>query len=333
MNFISKDNKIVIFGATGMAGSAISRSLKKNGYKNIVEPSRQQVNLLNFSEVKNWFEFANPEVVIIAAAKVGGIHANNNYAADFILENLKIQNNIIEIAWKNNVKKLLFLGSSCIYPKFSKQPIIEEELLKSDLEPTNQWYAIAKISGIKLCEALKRQYDFNAISLMPTNLYGPGDNYHPQNSHVLPSLIRRFHEAKLRKKKEVICWGDGSPLREFLHVDDLGDACVFALEKWDLNQKESPKNKNGDILHFLNVGTGKDISIKDLSELIMRLIGYEGQIKWDLNKPNGTPKKQLNVERINSLGWYSKISLESGLEDTIKDYIDQFKDDPTEIRL
>jgi len=333
MNFISKDNKIVIFGATGMAGSAISRSLRKNGYKNIVEPSRQQVDLLNFSEVKNWFEVEKPEVVVIAAAKVGGIHANNNYAADFILENLKIQNNIIEIAWKNNVKKLLFLGSSCIYPKFSKQPIIEEELLKSDLEPTNQWYAIAKISGIKLCEALKRQYDFNAISLMPTNLYGPGDNYHPQNSHVLPSLIRRFHEAKLRKKKEVICWGDGSPLREFLHVDDLGDACVFALEKWDLNQKESPKNKNGDILHFLNVGTGKDISIKDLSELIMRLIGYEGQIKWDLNKPNGTPKKQLNVERINSLGWYSKISLESGLEDTIKYYIDQFKDDPTEIRL
>ena len=333
MNFISKDNKIVIFGATGMAGSAISRSLRKNGYKNIVEPSRQQVDLLNFSEVKNWFEVEKPEVVVIAAAKVGGIHANNNYAADFILENLKIQNNIIEIAWKNNVKKLLFLGSSCIYPKFSKQPIIEEELLKSDLEPTNQWYAIAKISGIKLCEALKRQYDFNAISLMPTNLYGPGDNYHPQNSHVLPSLIRRFHEAKLRKKKEVICWGDGSPLREFLHVDDLGDACVFALEKWDLNQKESPKNKNGDILHFLNVGTGKDISIKDLSELIMRLIGYEGQIKWDLNKPNGTPKKQLNVERINSLGWYSKISLESGLEDTIKYYIDQFKDNPTEIRL
>ena len=333
MNFISKDNKIVIFGATGMAGSAISRSLRKNGYKNIVEPSRQQVDLLNFSEVKNWFEVEKPEVVVIAAAKVGGIHANNNYAADFILENLKIQNNIIEIAWKNNVKKLLFLGSSCIYPKFSKQPIIEEELLKSDLEPTNQWYAIAKISGIKLCEALKRQYDFNAISLMPTNLYGPGDNYHPQNSHVLPSLIRRFHEAKLRKKKEVICWGDGSPLREFLHVDDLGDACVFALEKWDLNQKESPKNKNGDILHFLNVGTGKDISIRDLSELIMRLIGYEGEIKWDLNKPNGTPKKQLNVERINSLGWYSKISLESGLEDTIKYYIDQFKDNPTEIRL
>ena len=324
MNFISKDNKIVIFGATGMAGSAISRSLKKNGYKKIVEPSRQQVNLLNFSEVKNWFEFAKPEVVIIAAAKVGGIYANNNYAADFILENLKIQNNIIEIAWNNNVKKLLFLGSSCIYPKFSKQPIIEEELLKSDLEPTNQWYAIAKISGIKLCEALKRQYGFNAISLMPTNLYGPGDNYHPQNSHVLPSLIRRFHEAKLRKKKEVICWGDGSPLREFLHVDDLGDACVFALEKWDTNQKESPKNKNGDILHYLNVGTGKDISIKDLSELIMRLIGYEGQIKWDLNKPNGTPKKQLDVSRMNNLGWRSKISLEKGLKETIKNFQDSY---------
>ena len=333
MNLISKDNKIVVFGAKGMAGSAISRSLKKNGYINILEPSRRQVDLLNFSEVKNWFEVAKPEIVIIAAAKVGGIFANNNYSADFILENLKIQNNIIEIAWKKNVKKLLFLGSSCIYPKFSKQPIIEEELLTSDLEPTNQWYAIAKISGIKLCEALKRQYGFNAVSLMPTNLYGPGDNYHPDNSHVLPSLIRRFHEAKLSKKKEVICWGDGSPLREFLHVDDLGDACVFALEKWDLNQKEAPKNKNGEILPFLNVGTGKDISIKDLTKLIKRLTDYEGKVKWDLTKPNGTPKKQLDVKRINSLGWYSKISLESGLKDTINNFIEKFKDNPADIRF
>ena len=200
MNLISKDDKFALFGSKGMAGSAISRSLKKNGYLRLLEPPRKELDLLNLSEVKNWFEVSKPEVVIIAAAKVGGIFANDNYPADFILENLKIQNNIIETAWKNDVKKLLFLGSSCIYPKFSNQPIIEEELLTGELEPTNQWYAIAKITGIKLCEALKKQYDFNAISLMPTNLYGPGDNYHNKNSHVLPSLIRRFHEAKIRKK-------------------------------------------------------------------------------------------------------------------------------------
>ncbi len=333
MNLISKDDKFALFGSKGMAGKAISRSLKKNGYLRILEPLRQELDLLNLSEVKNWFEVSKPEIVIIAAAKVGGIFANDNYPADFILENLKIQNNIIETAWKNDVKKLLFLGSSCIYPKFSNQPIIEEELLTGDLEPTNQWYAIAKIAGIKLCEALQKQYDFNAISLMPTNLYGPGDNYHNKNSHVLPSLIRRFHEAKILKEKEVICWGDGTPLREFLHVDDLGDACVFALEKWDLNQKDAPKNKKGEPLPFLNVGTGKDISIKDLSKIIKNIIGFDGEVKWDISKPNGTPKKQLDVERINSLGWHSKIPLEVGLKDTIINFREKITGNVTDIRL
>ena len=241
MNLKCKNQKIVIFGSKGMAGSAIQRSLYKNGYSEILVPTRKTLNLLESNDVKKWFSENKPEVVILAAAKVGGIHANSTYPANFILENLKIQTNLIEIAWRRNVRKLLFLGSSCIYPKFAKQPITEEELLKGYLEPTNQWYAIAKIAGIKLCEALKKQYNFNAISLMPTNLYGPGDNYHPTNSHVLPSLIRRFIEAKIKKQKKVICWGSGTPLREFLHVDDLGRACVFVLEKWDQDNENAPK--------------------------------------------------------------------------------------------
>ena len=323
MNFISAGNKFVVFGSNGMAGSAICRALKKNGYKKILQPPREELDLANYSEVQNWFKSNNPEVVIIAAAKVGGIYANNKYPADFILENLKIQNNIIEIAWREKVKKLLFLGSSCIYPKFAKQPITEEQLLKGELEPTNQWYAIAKISGIKLCEALYKQYGFNAISLMPTNLYGPGDNYHPDNSHVLPSLIRRFCEAKKKGQKEVICWGTGSPLREFLHVDDLGDACVFALENWDLNAKNAPKDKNKSLLPFLNVGTGLDISIRDLAYLVADFVGYNGLITWDVSKPDGTPKKQLDVKKINSIGWRSKISLKKGLRDTIDQYMEE----------
>ena len=264
MELISNFDKVVVFGSTGLAGSAICRFLIKSGYKKILKPNREELNLLNFEEVKKWFDFKRPDIVIIAAAKVGGIHANDIYSADYILENLKIQNNIIENAWKHGVKKLLFLGSSCIYPKFAKQPISEEELLTSSLETSNQWYAIAKISGIKLCEALKKQYNFNAISLMPTNLYGPGDNYHPENSHVLASLIRRFCEAKFRNQKEVICWGTGSAFREFLHVDDLASACIFALEKWDQDSADAPKDINNKPIRFLNVGTGSDISIKDL---------------------------------------------------------------------
>ncbi len=320
MNFISADNKFVVFGSNGMVGSAICRALKKNGYEKIMQPVRKELNLLNYSEVHEWFKLHKPEIVIIAAAKVGGIYANNEYPADFILENLKIQNNIIEIAWRENIKKLLFLGSSCIYPKFAKQPISEEQLLTSELEPTNQWYAIAKISGIKLCEALKKQYNFNALSLMPTNLYGPGDNYHTYNSHVLPSFIRRFCEAKINDQKEVICWGSGSPLREFLHVDDLGNACVFALEKWDLDATNAPKDKNGSPLPFLNVGTGKDISIRELANLVADFVDFKGKIIWDSSKPDGTPKKQLDVKRINSIGWESQISLEKGLRETIKIY-------------
>lgn len=318
MNLISTDFKVAVFGSNGMAGGAICRALIKSGYKKILKPKRRELNLLNFDEVKKWFDFKCPDIVIIAAAKVGGIHANDVYCADFILENLKIQTNIIENAWRHDVKKLLFLGSSCIYPKFAKQPISEEELLTSSLETSNQWYAVAKISGIKLCEAFKKQYNFNAISLMPTNLYGPGDNYHPENSHVLASLIRRFCEAKLRNQKEVICWGTGSAFREFLHVDDLASACIFAIEKWDQDSSNAPKDINNNSLRFLNVGTGKDISIKELANLIAKIVGFQGSIVWDTSKPDGTPKKQLNVNRINKLGWKSQISLEQGLKETIK---------------
>ena len=324
MELISNFDKVVVFGSSGLAGSAICRYLIKSGYKKILKPNRKELNLLNFDEVKKWFHFKRPDVVIIAAAKVGGIHANDIYSADFILENLKIQNNIIENAWKHDVKKLLFLGSSCIYPKFAKQPISEEELLTSSLETSNQWYAIAKISGIKLCEALKKQYNFNAISLMPTNLYGPGDNYHPENSHVLASLIRRFCVAKFKNQKEVICWGTGSALREFLHVDDLASACIFALEKWDQDSSNAPKDINNNPLRFLNIGTGKDISINELANLISQIVGFNGKIIWDSSKPDGTPKKQLDVSRINNLGWRSKISLEKGLKETIKNFQDNY---------
>lgn len=321
MNLISTNQKIVIFGANGMVGSAINRLLIKRGYTKIFAPPKNKLNLLNINEVKNWFLINKPDVVIIAAAKVGGIYANDKYPADFILENIKIQTNIIETSWKNNVKKLLFLGSSCIYPKFASQPIIEEELLNGQLEKTNQWYALAKISGIKLCQALNIQYKFNAISLMPTNLYGPGDNYDEDNSHVLPGLIKRFYEAKINCDEKVLCWGTGTPLREFLHVDDLAEASLFALEKWDLNNLSSSKDINGEVLTYLNVGTGKDITIKKLAYLVSELIGYKGKIIWDHSKPDGTPKKQLNISRLEKLGWMPKISLEKGLKQTIDAYV------------
>ncbi len=320
MKLISQDQKIVVFGSNGMVGSAIIRKLKENEYLNILAPKRGDLNLLESNAVENWFNQNKPEVVVIAAAKVGGIFANNKYPADFILENLKIQINIIETAWKKNIKKLLFLGSSCIYPKYSSQPIKEEELLKGYLEPTNEPYAIAKIAGLKLCQALNTQYNFNAISLMPTNLYGPGDNYHRENSHVLPSLIRRFYEAKEGNDNLVLCWGTGNPKREFLHVDDLADACLFALEHWDLNNDLSPKDINGMTLPYLNVGTGIEISIRELANLIAEITGYKGNISWDDSKPDGTPKKKLDISRINSLGWQHKIKFEDGLRNTIKLY-------------
>ena len=308
-----------------MVGSAILRSLRKSGYSEIFSPSRKDLDLFDSEAVKKWFKKNKPEIVIIAAAKVGGIIANNKYPADFILENLKIQTNIIETSFENGIKKLLFLGSSCIYPKYSSQPIREEELLNNSLEPTNQWYAIAKIAGIKLCEALFLQHDFNAICLMPTNLYGPGDNYDLETSHVIASLIRRFYEAKITNQKEVLCWGSGTPLREFLHVDDLAEASKFVLENWDIKNANAPKDQNGNTLTFLNVGTGEDVSIKNLATLISNIIGFEGSIIWDETKPDGTPKKQLDISRIRAMGCHPKISLKDGLSNTINIYKHQNK--------
>ena len=322
MKLINKKDKIYIAGR-GMAGKAIEKAFRKASYENIIMPERSKLDLLNINEVENFFRKNNPEVVIIAAAKVGGIYANSTYPADFILENLKIQINLIETAWKFGVKRLAFLGSSCIYPKFSKQPIIEEELLTSSLEPTNEWYAIAKISGIKLCEALRKQYAFDAINLMPTNLYGPGDNYHPQNSHVLPSLIRRFHEAKIKEKKDVVCWGTGSALREFLYVDDLGQSVLFALEEWDPDSPISPRSHDGSLLTLLNVGTGIDISIYDLAHKVAGIIGFKGKIKWDKSKPDGTPKKLLDVTRINEIGWTARVGLDEGITLTYQHYLNE----------
>ena len=325
-NNFYKSDKIFLAGSSGMVGSAIKRTLINNGYGDkscggdLLTPNRNDLNLLDFQSVKKWFEANKPDVVIIAAAQVGGILANLSKPADFILNNLKIQNNIIENAWKNNSRRLLFLGSSCIYPKICNQPIKEDYLLTGNLESTNQWYAIAKIAGIKLCQALRIQYGFDAICLMPTNLYGPGDNYDPEGSHVMASMIRRFYEASIYKYPTVTCWGSGNPLREFMHVDDLSNAVLFALEKWDPDHPESPKDENGAKLTILNVGTGIDISIKDLAKKIARISKFEGDILWDSSKPDGTQKKQLCLSRINSLGWEAKISLDIGIEKTLKDY-------------
>tara|TARA_Y100001968_G_scaffold333696_1_gene398449 strand:+ start:771 stop:1766 length:996 start_codon:yes stop_codon:yes gene_type:complete len=317
------DDRIFVAGAYGMVGSAICRALLRNGYGKeklggaLLTPPRSELNLSDNESVKQWFGLHKPSVVIIAAAKVGGIYANSTKPADFLLENIKIQTNVIESAWQFGVRRLLFLGSSCIYPKFSQQPIKEESLLNGPLENTNEWYAIAKICGIKLCQSLRIQYNFDSICLMPTNLYGPGDNYHPTQSHVLPSLIRRFCEAAKSKSKSVTCWGTGSPLREFLHVDDLGEATIFALEHWNPADNNAPLDDEGNPLIYLNVGTGKDISIKELASKVAEITGYSGQIIWDKSKPDGTPKKQLDVSRINNLGWIAKISLTKGIQNTI----------------
>ena len=305
---INQDDSFFVAGHRGMAGSAICRALKRSGYENLLTASRDELDLLDLQAVQQWFADNKPTVVVLAAAKVGGIHANETYPADFLLENLKIQTNVIETAWRSGVKRLLFLGSSWIYPKFAEQPIKEESLLTGALEPTNEWYAIAKIAGIKLCESLRKQYGFDAISLMPTNLYGPGDNYHPENSHVLPALIRRFHEAKESGAESVTCWGTGSPMREFLHVDDLGEACVFALENWQPKPEE---------LKFLNVGTGVDLSIRELAEAVAHATGFMGAIHWDASKPDGTPKKQLDVSSLKAHGWRARIPLEKGLKSTV----------------
>ena len=301
-------DRIFVAGHRGMAGSAIVRALRAGGYTTVLTAERANLDLLDPGAVTAWFGANRPDVVVLAAAKVGGILANCTYPADFLLENLKIQNHVIEAAWRQGARRLLFLGSSCIYPKFADQPIREEALLSGALEPSNEWYAIAKIAGIELCRALRQQVGFDAISLMPTNLYGPGDNYHPTNSHVLPALIRRFHEATVSGEPRVTCWGTGSPLREFLHVDDLGEACVFALERWQPAAAE---------LQHLNVGTGLDLSIKALAESVAEATGYQGDILWDTSKPDGTPKKQLDVGRLAALGWRARIPLAEGLASTV----------------
>ncbi len=309
---ISPADRIYVAGHRGMAGSAICRALVAKGYGEagggaLLTAARSELDLLDPVVVANWFALNKPDVVILAAAKVGGIHANATYPADFLLDNLKIQNHVIETAWRSGVRRLLFLGSSCIYPKFAEQPIQEEALLAGPLEPTNAWYAIAKIAGIKLCEALRQQHGFDAISLMPTNLYGPGDNYHPTNSHVMAALIRRFHQAVESNAPSVTCWGTGTPLREFLHVDDLGAACVFALENWCPSSDE---------LQYLNVGTGVDLSIHDLAHLVAKAVGYEGDIQWDSSKPDGTPRKLLDVSKLGAMGWRAAIPLAEGLAKT-----------------
>jgi GDP-L-fucose synthase len=298
---VEKEAKIYVAGHRGMAGSAILRKIKILGYNNIILRTSKELDLRNQKETEHFFLSEKPDFVFMAAAKVGGIIANNSYKADFIYENLQIQNNVIHFAYKAGVKKLLFLGSSCIYPKFAPQPIKEEYLLTGHLEPTNEPYAIAKIAGIKMCEAYRDQYGCNFISVMPTNLYGPNDNYDLKNSHVLPALLRKFHSAKIHKEPYVEVWGTGSPMREFLHVDDLADACVFLMQSY---------NDSG----FVNVGTGTDISIKDLAYLIKEIADYNGEVKFDVTKPDGTPKKLLDVSKINYLGWHHKIDLKEGIK-------------------
>ena len=326
MKKISLKDNIFIAGANGMVGNAIYKAFKNAGYGNskyggkLLIPGRKDLNLLKKEDLYNWFNTNKPDVVILAAAKVGGILANSLSPVDFLLDNIKIQTNVIEAAWRFNCKRLLFLGSSCIYPKFAKQPIDESSLLSGELETTNQWYAIAKISGIKLCEALRMQYNFDAICLMPTNLYGPKDNYDTKTSHVFPALIRKFYEAKVNSLPSVTCWGSGEPLREFMHVDDLGNASLFVLENWDPNDKKSPRNDDNQPFTYLNVGTGLDIKISALAEKIASALNYEGEIIWDMNKPDGTPKKQLDISKIIKLGWEPKINLDEGIKLTIESF-------------
>tara|TARA_B100001248_G_scaffold95133_1_gene70657 strand:- start:3673 stop:4641 length:969 start_codon:yes stop_codon:yes gene_type:complete len=311
VKYISKEDKVFIAGHRGMVGSAITRNLKNSGYLNLLTANRSELDLTDLNMVHNWYKDNKPEIVIIAAAKVGGILANSKFPTQFLLDNLKMQNNLIEGAWENGVKRLLFLGSSCIYPKFASQPITEESLLTDSLETSNQWYSIAKIAGIKLCEALNLQYGFDAISLIPTNLYGPGDYYHPENSHIIPALINKFDNAAINNLEKVVCWGSGSPFREFLYVDDLAEACIFVLENWKPKKRE---------IKFLNVGTGRDLKIKEIAEIISKKCGYDREIIWDNSKPDGTPRKLLDISKIISLGWKPRTSFDEGLSLTISNY-------------
>ena len=305
---MEKESKIYVAGHRGMVGSAIVRELQRQGYTNIITRTHKELDLINQQAVNDFFTAEQPEYVFLAAAKVGGIIANQNHLADFMYDNMMLEMNVINAAWRNDVKKLEFLGSSCIYPRMAPQPMPESCLLTSSLEQTNEAYALAKISGLKYCEYLNRQYGTDYISVMPTNLYGPNDNYHQEHSHVLPALIRRFHEAKEAGLEEVTCWGDGSPLREFLYVDDLANLCVFLMNNYSGNET-------------VNAGTGKELTIKKLTEITAEIIGFKGKIKWDTARPNGTPRKLLDVSKATKLGWTYKTELVDGIRLSYEDFI------------
>jgi GDP-L-fucose synthase len=302
------DSKILVLGSPGLVGSAVVRKLRAEGFANLLLPPRVELDLTDQAMVYQYFEVNRPEFVFLVAGKVGGILANSSYPADFIRDNLLIQANVIDAAYRYGATKLLDLGSSCIYPKLAPQPMTEDFLLTGALEPSNEWYAIAKIAGLKMCQAYRRQYGFNAISLMPTNLYGPGDNFNLQNSHVLPAMLRKIHEAKLAGRKEVVLWGTGTPRREFLHVDDLADACLFVM-----------RNYEGE--GILNVGVGTDVSICELAKLVNQTVGYEGQLVWDDTKPEGTPRKLLDLSRLHALGWRARTDLQTGIAETYAWYL------------
>ncbi len=304
---MEKTSKIFVAGHRGLVGSAVCRELHRRGFANVITRSRTDLDLLDGPAVHRFFEMTRPEYVVMAAAKVGGIMANSRYPATFLWENLQVQNNVIQASWLTEAKKLLFLGSSCVYPRRAPQPLKEEYLLTGPLEPTNEWYAVAKIAGIKLCQALRRQYGCDFISAMPTNLYGPGDNYEPQGSHVLPALIRKFHDATIKKEKQVVCWGTGAPLREFLHSDDLARALVLLLEQYSEEQ-------------LINVGSGTEVSIRDLSILVAEVVGFTGVIEWDTTKPDGTPRKLMDSSRMFALGWKPTVGLREGIAAAYKDF-------------
>lgn len=301
--------KIYVAGHRGLVGSALIRALRRAGFENIVTRTSSQLDLREQTPVRDFFATERPEYVLLAAAHVGGIHANDTYPADFLRDNLQIQTNVIDAAWKNGCAKLLFLGSSCIYPRLAPQPMPESCLMTGPLEPTNQWYALAKIAGIRMCQAYRRQYGFDAISAMPTNLYGPEDNFHPQNSHVLPALLRRFHEAATRKAPSVTLWGNGTALREFLHVDDMAEACLFLLRHYSGEE-------------HVNVGSGKELSIAQLARLTADTVGYEGRLEWDPSQPDGMPRKLMDSSRLFAMGWTPRISLEEGIAETYAWYRD-----------
>ena len=308
---MQKNSKIYVAGHGGLVGSAIVRYLQSQGYENLVTRTSSELDLTHQQAVDEFFQSEMPEYVFLAAAKVGGILANDSYPADFIYKNLMIEANVINAAYNSKVKKLLFLGSTCIYPKMAPQPLKEEYLLTGPLEPTNEWYAVAKIAGIKMCQAYRIQHNCDFISAMPTNLYGPGDNFDLQTSHVLPALMRKFHEAKISNSPTVTMWGTGSPKREFCHVDDCANACVFLMNEYSDNE-------------IVNIGVGEDISIKDLGEMVRSVVGYQGEIEYDTSKPDGTPRKLVDVSRIHSLGWQAKISLEEGIASTYQWYLNNY---------